>query len=192
LLGHDELIAVIQWGAVLSASLVAAFSDVRVRRIPNWLTLPLAAAGLMMGAWRDGLPGAGDAVLGWLALAFPYILMFALGRGGAGDAKMMGAIGACLPLEAGLIVLCCVAITGGILALGRVLVSRQRHTALGNIVASIYLFLVALSLGRGGWGLLKAAPQEERIDTKTLTIPYGAAIFIGVCIGAVMVELWKA
>jgi prepilin peptidase CpaA len=184
--------AVIQWGAVLGASLVAAFSDVKTRRIPNRLTLPLAAAGLIMGAWRDGLPGFGEAMLGWLALAFPYIVMLILGHGGAGDAKMMGAIGAWLPLRAGFIVLCCVAITGGLLALGRVVVSRQRHTAWGSIVASVYLFAVALVLGRAGWGLLKTAPAEEGIDTKTLTIPYGAAIFVGACVGAVMVELWKA
>jgi prepilin peptidase CpaA len=183
---------VIQWGAVLGASLVAAFSDVRTRRIPNWLTLPLAGAGLVLGAWRAGLPGLGEATLGWVVLASPYVILFILGHGGAGDAKMMGAIGACLPLRAGLIVLCCVAITGGILALGRAVVSRQRHTAVESIVASVYLFVTALAVGRAGWGLMKAAPQDQRIDTKALTIPYGAAIFVGACIGAVMVELWKA
>lgn len=183
---------VIQWGAVLGASLVAAFSDVKTRRIPNWLTIPLAGAGLAFSTWRGGLPGLGEAVLGWLALAFPYIVMFILGHGGAGDAKMMGAIGAWLPLRAGLIVLCCVAITGGILALGRAVISRQRHTAVGSIVASIYLFLTALVLGRSGWGLIQATPEDQRIHTKALTIPYGAAIFIGACVGAVVVELWKA
>jgi prepilin peptidase CpaA len=182
----------IQWGAVLGASLVAALWDVRTRRIPNWLTMPVTLVALAAGAGRDGLPGLGAAVLGWVVLASPYIVMFALGHSVAGDAKMMGAIGAWLPLETALVVLCSVAIAGGIVAFGRTLASRERKTVLRSVGASVYLFLTAFALGSRGWGLLRVQPQEQSDDKTQLTIPYGVAIFVGVLAGAVVVQLWKA
>ena len=39
----DSGIVPLQWGVVIGASLAAAFSDLRTRRIPNALTLPLCA-----------------------------------------------------------------------------------------------------------------------------------------------------
>ena len=48
----------VQWGAVLGASLAAAVWDLRQRRIPNALTLPMLGAGLVYSAWVGGLSGA--------------------------------------------------------------------------------------------------------------------------------------
>ena len=73
-----------QWCVVIGASLVAAATDLKSRRIPNWLTVPLAVTGLLAALGRDGVPGLGWAVAGCGLLALPYILLFALGNGGAG------------------------------------------------------------------------------------------------------------
>jgi prepilin peptidase CpaA len=81
------------------AALVAIFmglcavTDYRTRRIPNWLTLPAAIAGLVFSAVAPqgiGLPLslAGFGV-GMALLMVPWML----GGGGMGDVKMLAALG---------------------------------------------------------------------------------------------------
>ncbi len=149
------------------------------------------AAALLFG----GLSQFGSSLAACVILALPYILLFALAGGGAGDAKMMGALGAWLGLRAGLVVLAAVAITGGVFGLLRILAHRQRGAALGNLYAWLYVLLVAACSGGKGWALLKMEMGEEKSGMGgglRLTIPYGPAIFIGVCIGAGVVYLWNA
>jgi len=183
----------VQWGVVLGASLAAAILDVRTRRIPNSLTLPLAVGGLVYAAWTSGIIGLGESAAACLLLALPYVILFAVAGGGAGDAKMMGAIGAWLGLRAGIVVLVAVAITGGVFGLLRILAARERGTALSRLYAWLYVAAIAVSGGRQGWALLKSEPGEEKKERNEglrLTIPYGPAIFIGACIGAWVVHSW--
>jgi prepilin peptidase CpaA len=73
---------------------MAVYTDHADRRIPNWLTLPLALAGLLNAlAW--GFPiSAGWAVLGLVVGFVLMFLKFAIGAAGGGDVKIMAAIGA--------------------------------------------------------------------------------------------------
>ena len=180
-----------QWGAVLGASLAAAVCDLKTGRLPNVLTLSFAATGVIYGSFRAGLGGAGEALLAWTIVALPYIILFLLGRGGAGDAKMMGAIGAWLGIQQGVISLCCVALVGGALALAKVAAHAERKWIFRNLVTSAYVFMAALAGGREGWRLLKNdSPQSQRQTGQELTLPYGTAIFLGVCLSAATVHLW--
>jgi prepilin peptidase CpaA len=182
----------VQWGVVIGASLAAALIDLRIRKIPNRLTLPLAATGFAFAALSGGWAGAGDSLAGFLALLLPFFALFALKGTGAGDAKMMGAIGAWLGLRSGIVVLLAVAIAGGVLSLLRMLVDRQRGRWFGEAFSAIYVTIVGLCGGRQGLALLKSSPQEaEAMKEQSLTIAYGPAIFIGVCIGAWVVNGWK-
>jgi Flp pilus assembly protein protease CpaA len=189
-LASDQSNELFEWGVVIGASLVACFWDLRTKRIPNWLTLPLAALALAAATFYDGLDGLGEAAASWLVVALPFLIMFALGQGGAGDAKMMGAIGAWLGLKWGLLALVCVAITGALLAVSRVMAHRERKTVVGALIASIYVYVVAFSSGPAGWRLLKAPSENpSAAPTQQLTIPYGVAIFVGVCVAGVVKEL---
>ena len=98
--------AIFQWGVVIGASLFAVVSDIRQRRIPNALTFPLLAVGLIWAACFGGLAGLLEALGACALLALPYVLLFIFVGGGAGDAKLMGAIGAWLGLRYGLVALC--------------------------------------------------------------------------------------
>ena len=76
--------------------------DVRTQRIPDLLSLPLTAAGLLVAAWRSSLPFHSHLV----GLAAGYLLLACIGRVyfarrgeeglGLGDAKLFGAAGAWL------------------------------------------------------------------------------------------------
>ncbi len=81
---------------ILLAMLVAtaAIFDLRCRRIPNWLVLAGIVVGLGWNAHSSGFSGMGRAATG-LGLVFALYLPFYLIRAlGAGDVKLLAAIGA--------------------------------------------------------------------------------------------------
>ena len=90
------------WNLPLFVLLIlAAAWDLRTRRIPNWITLPLVVSGLARCCILRGTPGPGTAALGMLVgAAIPFVL-FAIGALGGGDVKLMAGVGAWLgPLPA--------------------------------------------------------------------------------------------
>src|SRR6476646_6105704 len=84
----------------------AVVTDVRSRRISNRLTYPLMALGLAANGLAGGWGGARDSALGWL-----------LGAIGAGDLKLLAAIGALKGPEFVLHAAVYTALAGGVLAL---------------------------------------------------------------------------
>ncbi len=75
---------------------VAAVSDLRTRRLPNWLTVPAFAAAVLAHTAVNGLGGLGFALAGF-ATGFSILLaLWLIGGGGGGDVKLMGALGAWL------------------------------------------------------------------------------------------------
>lgn len=69
----------------MSATLLAALADARTGRIPDALTLPALAFGLVVGS-----PG------GAAVCALPALWLFARGKLGGGDVKLLAALGALL------------------------------------------------------------------------------------------------
>ena len=88
-----ENATVIQWGIVIGASLIAAITDLHRRRIPNALTVPLLLFGLIKSTCLAGGSGLLESAGACFLLALPFVLLFIFAGGGAGDAKLMGAIG---------------------------------------------------------------------------------------------------
>jgi prepilin peptidase CpaA len=74
--------------------LCAAVIDLRSRRIPNWLTIALATAGLL----QSFLPGHGitpsQALLGLVTGLVLKLGLFMVRGGGGGDVKLLAAVGA--------------------------------------------------------------------------------------------------
>lgn len=185
---EDEKTALFQWGVVIGASLVGAVLDLRTRRIPNVLCGPLLVAGLVWSIWCGGVEGLVEAAAASVVLALPFVIMFLLGGGGAGDAKLMAGIGAWLGLKQGIIVLGCVCVAGGILAIATAIVKRRLKVVLANIRLLVYNFIASVLTGRGiGAEANKSSPEES----EKLTVPYGVAIFAGVFLGAMVIWLWK-
>lgn len=77
---------------VLAAT--ATWTDLRFRRIPDRLTVPMMAAGLALAALGAGLPGLKGAGVG-LGVGFAILIVpCELGAVGGGDAKFLTAVGA--------------------------------------------------------------------------------------------------
>lgn len=182
----DETMAVFQWGVVIGASLIAAVGDLKERRIPNALTFPVFVVGLIWATWFGGISGLAEATGACALLALPYVLLFLFVGGGAGDAKLMGAIGAWLGLRHGLAVLACVAIVGGILAVAKGIAQKRLKFVLTSVFVSFYGLILYLITHR----TMKLADEQTVIkQSDNLDIPYGVAIFAGVCAGGGFVWL---
>ncbi|MDH4201684.1 MAG: A24 family peptidase [Phycisphaerae bacterium] len=177
-----ESAALFQWGVVLVASLVAALWDLKSRRIPNLLTLPLLAAGFIQAVWFDGFDGLKSSLLAMVFLGLPYVVLFVFAGGGAGDAKFMAAVGAWLGLPGGVVALVAISICAVVLALCKAIFARRFFEVLNNIRVMMVSFMFFLST-RGA--AKYAAPMETADDETALTIPYGPAIFAGLVVAAV-------
>jgi prepilin peptidase CpaA len=117
----------------LALASVACGWDLRTRRIPQVLTLGGALAGFafhaLNGGWSAGLASA----TGWAVGIAIFFLPFALGGLGAGDVKLLGAIGAWLgPMNAVWVGLYAGA-AGGVLAIFVALTKGYLIQAVGNV-----------------------------------------------------------
>ncbi|MBX7073880.1 MAG: A24 family peptidase [Pirellulales bacterium] len=82
--------------AVAAFTATAAITDIRYRRIPNYLTVPVAAAGLVFHTLHPQGFGLFTAAAG-LLVGFALLLAPALmGGSGMGDVKLLAALGAWL------------------------------------------------------------------------------------------------
>jgi prepilin peptidase CpaA len=115
---------------------LASWFDLRTRRIPNALTFPTVAVGLMLGGLFFGLDGLRDSAQGaglGLALLFP---LFVLRWMGAGDVKLMAAVGALKGFEFVFFACMWAAVFGGAIALFGLLRSRRLKLAMAHLYYS--------------------------------------------------------
>jgi prepilin peptidase CpaA len=112
---------------------VACITDLRSRRIPNPLTFGAAIAAFALHGFAPGGGGFVFSATGWvvgIAMFFPF---FALGGLGAGDVKLLGAIGACLGGSAVFVVGLYAAAAGGVFAVLIAWRAGYLPTALRNL-----------------------------------------------------------
>ena len=143
---------------------IAAAIDLRTRRVPNALTLALAAS----GAGRVGVVAALAGGLVGLLLMLPGHLF---GATGAGDVKLLAAAGTLLGPGAVVAAFVATAIAGGLLALA-VAVRRGRLAATCGATAR----LVATAGGN--------AAEIERTASDN-RFAYAPAIAVGVTLAAI-------
>lgn len=156
--------------AVLVASFAAAIFDVRSRRIPNAVSIALAATGIAVNfffGWQSGLVTL--AVIAAVLLAGTVAFSFRLI--GGGDVKLLAAAAGTLgyPHCIGFILL--VFLSGGIIAAVLALMRGQLRATVAN-VRGIALPLFA--------GAAPARPQNG------IAMPYAVAIFAGAALWALL------
>ena len=157
----------------LGLTLWIAWGDLRTRRIPNYLTLGTAVAGLAYNCMSQGLPGLVNGLLGMLLGFACLILPYLLGGMGAGDVKALAALGAWLGPKLTLLLFCYMGIAGGVLALGYLVWTGS----LWEKIKQSWTFLLYMILSRPGVRVKTPSPAQL-----TKGIPYGVAIAVGMTI----------
>ena len=168
------------WVLPVLLAAAAGWTDWRSRRIPNWLTVPGLVLGVVVNSLVSGWPGAKAALLGallGLALLLPFVLVRSLG---AGDWKLVGALGAFLGPEHLIAVLLGAILVAGVMAVvlviwhGRV---RQTVRNLGRMLAAF----VTLHL---------PGPELSLDNPDALKVPFGIAVAIAVILYTAS-QVWK-
>ena len=174
------------WLVLCTASAVATATDLRSMRIPNWLTLPLLLAGITYAGLTGGWEGVRAALGGAAITGSIFVLGYAMAGGGAGDAKLMLAIGSWLNFRQGLVVMFFVAVCGLVWAIIVVTKRSSLREMPGYFLGSLGLNLFQLrSLMRGrafhiGDGRADTSqPPKERPKH---WYPYAPAIFVGTAV----------
>ncbi|MBV9598815.1 MAG: prepilin peptidase [Chloroflexi bacterium] len=153
-------------GCALSAASLAALTDVSSRRIPNWLTLGTFLLGVLLNTWLRGVDGAASSLIGTILGIGLLLPFYALGGIGAGDVKLVGALGAVLGPQALVSVAVYGALAGGAMSLFILYRNGRIKVALAD--------LLALRRTSGSSGA---------------TAPYGVAIAAGVALSLVLPAL---
>jgi prepilin peptidase CpaA len=160
----------VAWWPSVAVLAVATFTDLRTRRIPNWLVLPFLVLGIAVSCIMGGWHGLQQSVFGFAAGAFVFGLLYAAGGMGMGDVKLFAGVGAWVGPSQLLVALLFTSIIGGIMALcwavrGRFLGELMSGT--GDLICS---------LPKRG---LRRHPELVLSNPATRKMPYAPAIAIG-------------
>jgi prepilin peptidase CpaA len=158
---------------LLIVVLAAAIYDVRYRRIPNWISVSGALSGLGLNSFLyGGAPGLVFALKG-LGLGFGfYLVLYILHAMGAGDVKLMGAVGAILGWQDWVGIFLVSSVIGGIMAFALMLTRGRVMKTFWNI---------GYILGEMRHGRAAYVTRQE-LDVKSpasVGLPHGAVIAIG-------------
>lgn len=105
------------WWPTVVVLAVATITDLRSRRIPNWLVLPFLAIGLGVSAWLHGWHGLGKSAEGMALGLVVFGVLHLMGGMGAGDVKLCAAIGAWVGPGQLTLALVVTGLAGGVMAL---------------------------------------------------------------------------
>ena len=158
----------VAWWPTLIVMCIATFTDLRSRRIPNWLVFPYLLIGIAVMSWLRGWHGAVESLEGAGLALLIYGFLFWMGGMGAGDVKLCIGIGAWIGPSQLFIALVLTGLAGGAIAL---------------IWAVRRGFLKELFQNAGGV-LFSAKERGEAVlnNPQRRKMPYAPAIAIGTLI----------
>jgi prepilin peptidase CpaA len=153
-----------------SVALGAGVMDIFTRRVPNWLTLPSAAALLLLQFLAGGAHALGAAIIAVLVAGGVFLLFFMAGGMGGGDVKLIAALAAGIGLPNTGALLMLTAIVGGIMAVMLALRHGKLRSSLANVGT------IAMHHCYAGF---EPHPDLHVYNPRTLRLPYAVAIAAG-------------
>ena len=163
----------IAWWPTFTVVAIATVTDIRSRRIPNWLVLPFLLAGLAGSAILGGWSGFGQSVLGFLLGMVCMGVLYCLGGLGMGDVKLCAAVGAWIGPRQLVTALVLTGIAGGVIAIFEAIRGgflKQSLCGAGNLIQGF---------AKGG---LRRDPRFVLSHPAAKRMPYAPAIAIGTII----------
>jgi prepilin peptidase CpaA len=163
---------------VVALVIAAAVWDWRTRRIPNWLVATALVVALPIQAMLHGVPGGIQiwffgCLAGFLILLPGYLIRML----GAGDVKLMAAVGAFCGAALALEIAVIASAIGGIWALVWLFRRKQVRAGLGNTMS----MLIMMSSATGEDGAVQRTTSVQSVGR----LPFGVAIAVG-AVGTLM------
>jgi prepilin peptidase CpaA len=161
------------WWPTVVVLVVATITDLRSRRIPNWLVLPFLGIGFAASVWMHGWHGLLQSFYGaGLGLAI-YGVLFFMGGMGAGDVKLAAAIGAWIGPNQLFLALVITAMAGGVMVVC--------WAASAGFLKELFTGAGNLAFGDKASGGVRD-PEMKLSNPKRRKMPYAPAIAIGTLI----------
>ena len=161
--------SIVLWPTLIVV-IVATITDLRSRRIPNWLVLPFMVVGIGVSASLHGWAGVGHSFAGIALGGLLFGILALMGGMGMGDVKLCAAIGAWIWPHQLIIALVLTGMVGGIMALC--------WAAAGGFLGELFRGTGDLLFGLGKRGI-KPDPELNLSNPLTRKMPYAPAIAIG-------------
>lgn len=153
---------------LLGVLAIAVYTDLRRGYIYNKLTYTAAIAGLAINVLGYGLDGGLSSVKGWLLGAALFFVFFLFKAMGAGDVKLLAAVGAIKGPVFVLNAFVFTGLAGGVIGIFILLRRRRVRAALGNLASELH-----------GLVLFQRLPDPDQARMSSLGFPYGPAIALG-------------
>lgn len=162
----------IAWWPTVIVLAVATFTDLRSRRIPNWLVLPFLVAGIAVSFGPAKWHGIGilQSLEGMALGALLFGILAWMGGMGMGDVKLCAALGAWVGPRQLIFALVMTGIVGGVMALG--------WAVIGGFLGELFTGTGNLLFGWRRRGM-HADPELTLSNPKARKMPYAPAIAIG-------------
>ena len=154
-------------------ALIGAAFDLKTRRIPNFITGPSLFAGLLLHLSLDGWHGLFVSFAGALVCGIVFLIFYLAGGMGAGDVKLIAAVGGVAGLSNSASLLILTSLAGGVMGIALALTRGQLRSTLFNVGT-----LATHHTHQG----LTPHPEINVRNASTLRLPYGLAIAAGSCI----------
>jgi prepilin peptidase CpaA len=169
-------------GSSLLCAGIGSVHDVRERRIPNCLTGPAAAAGLLLHSVIGGWGGLGESALAGLIAGGIFLLFCFAGGMGAGDVKLMTAIGCIAGLLPLRLLVTATTLAGAAFAFAIAIYHGRLRETLHNVGA------VLRHHGQRG---LEPHPEMSLANAATLRLPFAVPVAAG-CLFTLCALAWEA
>ena len=156
--------------AATLVALIGAGTDIRSRRIPNYLTGPALLAGLLLHTTIDGFHGLWTSLVAGLLCGGIFLILYLAGGMGAGDVKLITAVGCLAGLSSTAYLLVLTALAGGVMGVVFALMRGKLKQTLLN--------MRSLAVHHRAMGL-EPHPDLNVLNADTLRLPYGVAIAAG-------------
>ncbi|OGA71073.1 MAG: hypothetical protein A3F77_17745 [Betaproteobacteria bacterium RIFCSPLOWO2_12_FULL_67_28] len=152
---------------------LAVATDLAASRVPNWLTLSAALAGVGFSLTAGGI-GFGQALGGGAMGLAVFIPLYAFRAIGAGDVKLMIAAGTYLGMAGSLAAAVYALVLGGVVALGY----AWNKGAAGQLWRNLRLFFYSSAAYLAD----RSLPRADDMPLSKLRAPYAIAIAAGVAL----------
>jgi len=158
--------AMINWVDVILivATLYCVYTDIKERKIKNYITFPLMGIGLIYNVCIAGLSGAWFSLKGILLSAILTLPLSLVGGFGMGDVKLFMAIGS---------------VKGFVFSLGTIIYSLFTSVLLSLLFKPREFFKVIKNIYNMAIGVLYRNPFKISKEKSALVIPYAIFIMCG-------------